>query len=61
VAGIVIYITIDLTPLDGINDMLGAGKTASVYFEGVPGLASHESFTTPYTYGNNRYIDLTMQ
>jgi archaellin len=56
----VIYITIDLTPLNGINDPLGAGKTASVYFEGVPGLASYEMFTTPYTYGTNRYIDLTM-
>jgi archaellin len=57
----VIYITIDLTPLNGINDPLGAGKTASVYFEGVPGLVAYESFTTPFSYGTNRYIDLTMQ
>jgi hypothetical protein len=56
----VIYITIDLTPLNGIDDPLGAGKTAQVYFEGVPGLTAYESFTTPYAYGNNRYIDLTM-
>jgi archaellin len=61
VEGQVIYITIDLTPLNGINDTLGAGKTASVYFEGVPGLAAYESFTTPLSYGSNRYIDLTMQ
>jgi len=61
VEGNVIYITIDLTPLNGINDPLGAGKTASIYFEGVPGLVTYESFTTPYTYGTNRYIDLTMQ
>jgi archaellin len=58
--GNVIYITIDLTPLNGINDPLGAGKTAQVYFEGVPGLTAYESFTTPFAYGNNRYIDLTM-
>jgi archaellin len=55
----VIYITIDLTPLNGINDPLAAGKTAQVYFEGVPGLVACESFTTPFAYGNNRYIDLT--
>jgi len=57
----VIYITIDLTPLNGINDPLGAGRTASIYFEGVPGLVAYESFTTPYTYGNSRYIDLTLE
>ena len=57
----VIYITIDLTPLNGINDPLGAGKTASIYFEGVPGLVAYESFTTPYTYGTSRYIDLTLE
>jgi archaellin len=57
----IICISIDLTPFNGINDPLGAGKTASVYFEGVPGLASYESFTTPFIYGNNRLIDLTMQ
>jgi len=60
VEGNVIYITIDLTPLNGINDPLGAGKTAQVYFEGVPGLPAFESFTTPFAYGTNRYIDLTM-
>jgi archaellin len=57
----VIYITIDLTPLNGINDPLGAGKTAQVYFEGVPGLVAMEKFTTPYTDGTNRYIDLTLE
>jgi len=61
VEGNVIYITIDLTPLNGINDPLGAGKTASIYFEGIPGLVTYESFTTPYSYGTNRLIDLTMQ
>jgi len=58
--GNVIYIKMDLTPLNGINDPLGAGKTAQVYFEGVPGLPAFESFTTPFAYGTNRYIDLTM-
>jgi len=57
----VIYIKIDLTSLNGINDTLGAGKTASVNFEGIPGLVTYESFTTPYSYGTNRLIDLTIQ
>jgi archaellin len=57
----VVYVLIDLTALNGINDPLGAGKVAKVYFEGVPGLTVKESFTTPYSYGTNQYIDLTMQ
>jgi len=60
VEGNVVYITIDLTPLNGINDTLGTRKTASVYFEGGPGLVSYDAFTTPYTFGTNRFIDLTM-
>ena len=57
----VICITIDLTPQNGIDDTLGPQKTARVYFEGVPGLVTYEWFTTPYTFGTNRLIDLTME
>lgn len=57
--GVVIYITIDLSEQNGINDPLAKLKTAQLYFEGVPGLPAYESFTTPYDFGTHRYIDLT--
>jgi archaellin len=56
----VIYIEIDLTALNGINDPLGAGDTASIYFIPGQGLTVEETFTTPNSYGNNEFIDLTM-
>jgi len=55
----VIYINIDLTSSKGIDDQLGPGKTAQVYFEGLPGLSYQVKLTTPDTYGTSRLIDLT--
>jgi len=37
------------------------GSTGKVYFEPTAGLIVEESFTTPAAYGNNQFIDLTMQ
>ena len=56
--GNVIYITIDLTSQNGIDDPLAAGNTARVLFVGGPGFLTYISFTTPYPLGTNRYIDL---
>jgi flagellin FlaB len=58
--GNIIYIEIDLSAAK-VNDALGPGKTASVYFEPSAGLVVEESFTTPNSYGSNQYIDLTSQ
>lgn len=55
----VLWIEIDLTLATGINDPLPPGSTATVYFEPASGLVVEESFTTPTSYGTNRYIDLT--
>jgi len=56
----VIYILIDLTALNGINDVLSPGDTASIYFEPGAGLTVEETFTTPNSYGTNQFVDLTM-
>lgn len=57
----VIYIELDLTALNGINDPLGPGDTAAIYFAPPSGLTVEETFTTPNAYGVNEFIDLTMQ
>ena len=55
-----IYIKINLTSPDGINDTLGTGKIVKVYFEDLPGHVLEQQFTTPRSFGTNQYIDLTM-
>ena len=57
----IIYIELDLTALNGINDPLGPGDTAAIYFAPAQGLTVEETFTTPNSYGVNEFIDLTMQ
>ena len=59
--GNIIYLLIDLTALNGINDPLSPGSPASVYFEPAVGLVVEETFTTPTSYGLGQFIDLTMQ
>lgn len=55
----IIYIKINLTSLNGINDTLGPRTNVRVYFE-VTGFVLEQTFTTPNSFGTNRYIDLTV-